>query len=74
MKTLAEKINEERDIDEFEYESSLNWKYMKTLRSETKVRSWHVKVATGETNEKGKPIFDNYCVSQVFFSTKIGIC
>ena len=66
MKPKQQKLNEERDIDEFEYESSLDWRFMKSLRSETQVRNWHIKIATGELNEKEKPIYDNYCIAQSY--------
>jgi hypothetical protein len=42
--TKKEKISAERDISEFIYESNLNWKFMKKLKSNTGVRAWHIKV------------------------------
>jgi hypothetical protein len=60
------KISKERDISEFTYESTLDWKFMKKLKSETKVRSWHIKVHLGKFNEKDKPIYEDFNISQVF--------
>lgn len=67
-KTIQQKIEDERDISEFTYESSLDWRFMKKLRSETDVRSWHIKVHLGEFNEKNKPVYVDYNLSQVWFS------
>jgi hypothetical protein len=39
-----EKIEKERDISEFQYESTLRWRFMKKLKSDTQVRAWHIKV------------------------------
>ena len=60
------KTSKERDISEFTYESSLDWKFMKKLKSETKVRGWHVKVHLGKFNEKNKPVYEDFNISQMF--------
>jgi hypothetical protein len=60
------KVSVERDISDFEYESSLDWKFMKKLKSETKVRSWHIKVHLGKFNEKNKPVYEDFNISQMF--------
>jgi hypothetical protein len=62
-----EKTSKERDISEFTYESTLDWKFMKKLKSETKVRSWHIKVHLGKFNEKNKPVYEDFNVTQAFF-------
>lgn len=66
MKTKTQKESEEYSIDEFDYETGLDWRYMKKLRSDTKVRHWHLKVVTTETLEGEKPVYDNFCIAQVF--------
>lgn len=60
------KAERERALEEFIYESSLDWKFMKPLRSETEVRHWHVKVHLGQFNEKNKPIFEDFNIHQVW--------
>jgi len=42
--TKEEKTRAERDISEFTYESTLKWKFMKKIKSDTGVRAWHIKV------------------------------
>lgn len=42
--TKEEKIEKERDISEFQYESTLKWRFMKKIKSDTQVRAWHIKV------------------------------
>ncbi len=42
--TKEEKEERERDISEFNYESTLKWRFMKKLKSDTQVRAWHIKV------------------------------
>lgn len=61
-----EKERAERSIEEFDYNTSLDWKYMKPLRSETQVRHWHVKVHLGKFNEKNKPVYEDFNVHQVW--------
>jgi outer membrane receptor for ferrienterochelin and colicin len=39
-----QKTEKEKDISEFNYKSSLNWRFMKKLKSNTQVRAWHIKV------------------------------
>ena len=66
-----DKQENERPLEEMEYESQLQWKFMKRLRSETRVRHWHIKVHLGKMNEKGKPVFEDYNLHQTFVG-KIG--
>lgn len=47
---LAHKIASEKSINDFNYDSPLEWKFMKKLKSETQVRAWHVKVADVDYN------------------------
>lgn len=62
----SKKVAKERPISDFTYESSLDWKFMKKLKSETKVRSWHVKVHLGKFNDKNKPIYEDFNISQIW--------
>jgi hypothetical protein len=62
----ATKAEREKPLEDFLYESSLDWKFMKPLRSETEVRHWHVKVHLGQFNEKNKPIFEDFNIHQVW--------
>jgi hypothetical protein len=45
QRTMAAKAAAEKSPDEMPYETELDWKQMKKLKSETKARAWHVKVA-----------------------------
>ena len=47
---LAHKVASEKSIGDFNYDSTLEWKYMKKLKSETQVRAWHIKVAGVDYN------------------------
>lgn len=62
------KRERERPIEDIEYVSTLEWKFMKPLRSETQVRHWHIKVHLGKMNEKGKPVFEDYNIHQVWIA------
>lgn len=62
-RSLEEKTDREERISEMEYESSLDWKFMKKLRSETEVRHWHIKVHLGRSNN-GRPLFEDFNVIQ----------
>jgi hypothetical protein len=42
--TKEEKIDAERNISEFKYKSTLEWKFMKRIKSDTSCRAWHIKV------------------------------
>jgi len=64
--TLEQKKAAEKSVHEMEYESSLDWRYMKRLRSETAVRHWHIKVATGEFSSRNQPIYADYNILQVW--------
>jgi len=65
--TKATKSDRERPLEEFSYTSRLDWKFMKKLKSETEVRHWHIKVHLDKFNEKGKPIFENFNIHQVWY-------
>jgi hypothetical protein len=64
--TVAMKKAKEKNVSEMEYESTLDWRFMKRLRSETSVRHWHVKVHTGEMNSRNQPIYDDYNIIQTW--------
>ena len=64
--TLEEKNEKEQNISEMKYQSTLDWRYMKKLRSETNVRHWHIKVHTGKYDNKNAPIFEDFNILQVW--------
>lgn len=61
------KANREKPLEQFSYQSTLDWKFMKKLKSETEVRHWHVKVHIDKYNERGKPIYEDFNIHQVWF-------
>jgi hypothetical protein len=65
--TKETKANRERSLEEFSYQTTLDWKFMKKLKSETEVRHWHVKVHNGQFNDKGRPVFEDFNIHQVWY-------
>lgn len=66
--TKEEKAEAEQHWSEMEYESPLDWRFMKKLRSETQVRHWHVKVHLGKFNERNKPVYEDFNILQTWVS------
>lgn len=64
--TVEQKKAKEQPISEMHYESNLDWRLMKRLRSETQVRHWHVKVHCGQFDNKNRPIFEDFNVAQTW--------
>jgi len=64
--TVEQKAAKEKPISEMQYESSLDWRYMKKLRSETQVRHWHIKVHCGKFDNKNQPIFEDFNILQTW--------
>ena len=65
--TVDEKTAKEKPPEEMEYQSTLDWRFMKKLRSETKVRHWHIKVDLGKKKANGQPQWEDFNIAQVWF-------
>ena len=64
--TLEMKKQKEQPVSEMKYESQLDWRYMKRLRSETTARHWHIKVDSGKISYRNQPVYDDYNILQVW--------
>ena len=64
------KTGNEQAIDNMRYNSTLDWRYMKKLKSETNVRHWHIKIANGAQTESGNIAYDDWNVAQVWIARR----
>lgn len=64
-KTSKQKATVEQPLSEMKYESNIEWRYMKKLRSETEARHWHVKAHNGKFDGDNQPILEDFNILQV---------